>query len=53
MSKRKVFQLKAGNIKNLKIVEQDLKPPLDHEVSLAIRSIGLNFADLFAICGRL
>lgn len=45
------YQLKAGNIKNLKIVEHDLPEPAAHEVTIAVKSIGFNFADLFAIWG--
>ena len=51
MTTRKAYQLKAGNIKNLKIVEENLPDPAAHEVTIAVKSIGLNFADLFAIWG--
>jgi NADPH:quinone reductase-like Zn-dependent oxidoreductase len=51
MRKRKSYRLKSGNIANLKIVEEPLSDPQDNEVTVEIRSIGLNFADLFAIWG--
>ncbi len=51
MPLRKFYQLKAGNIKNLKIVEEELPPPGPGEVQIEVRSIGFNFADLFAIWG--
>lgn len=51
MAKRIFYQLKAGNIKNLKIVEAELPAPAANEVSIEVRSIGFNFADLFAIWG--
>ena len=51
MRKRKSYRLKPGNISNLKIIEETLSDPKDNEVTVEIRSIGLNFADLFAIWG--
>jgi len=51
MIKRKVYRLKAGNIKNLKIVEEQLADPAAHEVTIEVKAIGFNFADLFAIWG--
>ncbi len=51
MTKRKTYQLKAGSIKNLKIVEDMLRKPEANEVTIEVKSIGLNFADLFAIWG--
>lgn len=51
MPLRKFYQLKAGNIKNLKIIEEELPPPGPGEVQIEVRSIGFNFADLFAIWG--
>ncbi len=49
--KRRAYKLKAGNVKNLKVREEDLADPADNEVTIAIKTIGLNFADLFAIWG--
>jgi len=51
MTQRKFYQLKAGNIRNLKIVEAALSEPAATEVTVEVRSIGFNFADLFAIWG--
>jgi len=48
---RESYQLKAGNIKNLKLVKETLADPAAHEVTIAIKAIGLNFADVFAIWG--
>ncbi len=48
---RKAWSLKAGNIRNLKIVTEDLPPPGPGEVTVEVKSIGLNFADVFAIWG--
>jgi NADPH:quinone reductase-like Zn-dependent oxidoreductase len=51
MITRKAYQLKPGNIKNLKIVEESLSDPAPNEVTIEVKAIGLNFADLFAIWG--
>jgi alcohol dehydrogenase len=51
MRKRKSYRLKPGNISNLKIVEESLSDPQYNEVTVEVGSIGLNFADLFAIWG--
>jgi alcohol dehydrogenase len=50
--KRKVYRMnKAGSINNLKLIEEIL-PELDsNEITVEVKSIGLNFADLFAIQG--
>lgn len=48
---RKAYQLKAGNLKNLKCVDENLGEPAATEVTVAVRAIGLNFADVFAIWG--
>jgi alcohol dehydrogenase len=42
---------RAGNMDRLKLIEETLDPPLGEEVSVKVRSIGLNFADIFAIFG--
>ncbi len=47
----KKYQLKAGNLKALQLVDATLPPPAAGEVSIAVRTIGLNFADVFAIWG--
>ncbi len=49
--KRQSYQLKAGNLANMKLVESTLPPAQANEVSIAIKTIGLNFADCFAIWG--
>ncbi|MFT5165636.1 MAG: NADPH:quinone reductase-like Zn-dependent oxidoreductase [Saprospiraceae bacterium] len=51
MTNRKSYHLKAGNIKNLRIVEENLPDPAANEVTIEVKAIGLNFADLFAIWG--
>ena len=49
---RKVFRIdKAGSINNLKMVDEKLSEPAQEEVTVEIKAIGLNFADLFAIQG--
>ena len=48
---RKSYNLKAGAISNLKIVESELSDPAADEVTVGVKSIGFNFADLFAIWG--
>lgn len=48
---RKAYQLKAGNLKNLKLVEEDLAAPAPDEVQVEVKAIGLNFADIFAMWG--
>ena len=49
--KREVYQLKAGSIANLKRVSEELPAPAPHEVTVAVKAVGLNFADIFAIWG--
>ncbi|RMG88285.1 MAG: zinc-binding dehydrogenase [Bacteroidetes bacterium] len=49
--KRKAYRLKAGNIRNLKIAEENLPDPGENEVTIEVKAIGLNFADVFAIWG--
>lgn len=43
--------LKAGSINNLKLVTENLPEPAENEVTVEVRAIGLNFADIFAIQG--
>lgn len=45
------IQLKAGNLKNHKIIEEDLKPISDHKIRINVKAVGLNFADIFACLG--
>lgn len=50
--KRKSYRInKAGSINKIKLVEEDLPEPADDEVTVEVKAIGLNFADLFAIQG--
>jgi len=49
---RKVYRInKAGSIDKLKLVKENLPEPGDTEVTIEVKTIGLNFADLFAIQG--
>jgi NADPH:quinone reductase-like Zn-dependent oxidoreductase len=41
----------SGSMKNLKLVEDEQPEPLDHQVLIEVKAIGLNFADIFAIFG--
>ena len=45
------YILKAGSLKNLNIAEGTLGSPKSNEVQVSVKSIGLNFADIFAIWG--
>ena len=49
--KKTVYQLKAGNISKLRAVEKYLRAPGKNEVTVAVKAIGLNFADIFAMFG--
>ena len=51
MIQRKAYCLKAGNMKNLKLKEENLAAPATGEVRIAVKAIGLNFADIFAMFG--
>lgn len=42
---------KAGSINNLKLETENLTDPTDDEVTIQVKAIGLNFADIFAIQG--
>lgn len=48
---RQAYQLKAGSIAHLKRVTETLGEPAPNEVTVAVKAIGLNFADIFAIWG--
>lgn len=41
----------AGNIRNLRRVEEELDPPGEDEVQVKVRCLGLNFADIPAMFG--
>ncbi|MDZ4709862.1 MAG: zinc-binding dehydrogenase [Saprospiraceae bacterium] len=47
----KRYTIHSGNLKNLRLIEEKLPPPSAGEVQVAVKSIGLNFADVFAIWG--
>ena len=42
---------KAGSINNLKLILENLPEPEVDEVTVQVKAIGLNFADIFAIQG--
>ena len=42
---------KAGSINNLKLITENLSDPAENEVTIQVKAIGLNFADIFAIQG--
>ncbi len=48
---RKSYRLKAGNINNLKLVTDELPDPGPNEVTVEVKAIGLNFADVSVILG--
>ena len=49
---RKAYRInKAGSIDKLKLVQENLPEPGNTEVTIEVKAIGLNFADLFAIQG--
>jgi NADPH:quinone reductase-like Zn-dependent oxidoreductase len=49
---RKVYRMpKAGSISNLKLAYEVLQSPEANEVCVKVKSIGLNFADIFAMQG--
>ena len=48
---RIAFKGKAGNLKNLRQVKEDLEDPAELELQVEVKAIGLNFADIFAIMG--
>ena len=50
--KRKSYRItKAGSLNNLNLVEEEISRPADNEVRIAVKAIGLNFADVFTIMG--
>jgi NADPH:quinone reductase-like Zn-dependent oxidoreductase len=52
MLERQVYRMaKAGSIKDLKLQTEILEQPKANEVSVHVKSIGLNFADIFAMQG--
>ncbi|GAA0190530.1 medium chain dehydrogenase/reductase family protein [Fulvivirga kasyanovii] len=52
MIQRQVYRTeKAGSIKSLKLQTEELPEPKADEVSVKVKAVGLNFADIFAIQG--
>lgn len=52
MLERRIYRMsKAGSIKNLKLLTEELEPPQADEVCVQVRAVGLNFADIFAMQG--
>jgi len=49
--KRQSYRLTAGNLGNMKVETDTLPEPAENEVSVEVKAIGLNFADIFAIWG--
>ena len=48
---RQAYRLKAGSLANLKLETEAFPDPQPGEVTVAVKAIGLNFADIFAIWG--
>ncbi|MEN0004617.1 MAG: zinc-binding dehydrogenase [Bacteroidota bacterium] len=51
MTQCRSYQLKAGSLANMQLKTETLAPPAPNEVQVAVKAIGLNFADIFAIWG--
>lgn len=50
--KRSAYRLeRVGSLKNLQLISENLVNPNDDEVTIEIKAIGLNFADVFCIHG--
>ncbi len=50
--KRKFYIIsKTGSINNLRLSDGDLPEPAETEITVEVKSIGLNFADVFAMLG--
>ncbi|MEM1319046.1 MAG: zinc-binding dehydrogenase [Bacteroidota bacterium] len=48
---KRAYCLKAGNMANLRLQTSPLPEPAPTEVTVDVRAIGLNFADIFAMFG--
>ncbi|RLD21685.1 MAG: zinc-binding dehydrogenase [Bacteroidetes bacterium] len=48
---RRTYRMDPGSIANLRIREEELEDPKAGEVQVAVKAIGLNFADLFTVWG--
>ena len=51
MNRQIYFLKRTGSINNMKLLNEDLPEPGKDEVTVEIKSIGLNFADIFSILG--
>lgn len=50
--RRKSYKVtKVGSLNNLKLVEEEIFQPSEDEVTIEVKAIGLNFADVFTILG--
>ncbi len=50
--KRKSYRItRAGSLRNLKLVEEEIDRPAEDEICVEVKAIGLNFADVFTIFG--
>ncbi len=50
--KRKSYRItRVGSLNNLRLTDEEIGEPMGNEVQIAIRAIGLNFADVFTIFG--
>ena len=50
--KRKIYIInKTGSVNNLRLLEGDLPAPRGNEITVEVKSVGLNFADIFAMLG--
>ena len=49
--RRLAYRMKAGNLANLKLAEEELSHPAPHEVQIEVHAIGLNFADIAVVWG--
>lgn len=49
---RKCYKVsKAGSLKKLVLAKEKLADPQPHEITVAVKAIGLNYADIFAVMG--
>ncbi len=51
MQRRSYRISKSGSLNNLKLVAEEISTPLENEVCIEVKAIGLNFADVFTILG--
>ena len=49
--KRKSYRLNAGALSKMRMITENLPAPKVNEVTVQVKSIGLNFADIFCIWG--